>query len=77
LPSLTDKLEAKKADIEKWGLDDLLDIGDEEHFGLSGSPTGVVNIEVPEEKGRESKIFEGPNSVKKLIGEIKSDIGGI
>jgi len=77
LPSLTDKLEAKKADIEKWGLDDLLDIGDEKHFGLSGSPTGVVNIEVPEEKGRESKIFEGPDAVKKLIEQIKSDLGGI
>ncbi len=77
LPSVNDKLEAKKAEVEKWGVDDLLDIGDETQFGIKGSPTGVVNIEVPEEKGRESKIFEGPNAVKKLIEEIKSDIGGI
>ncbi len=77
LPSVNDKLQAKNAEIETWGLDDLLDIGDEKHFGIKGSPTGVVNIEVPKEKGRESKIFEGPNAVKKLIEEIKSDIGGI
>ncbi len=77
LPSVNDKLQAKNAEIETWGIDELLDIGDQEHFGISGSPTGVVNIEVPEEKGRETKIFEGPNAVEKLIEEMKSDIGGV
>ncbi len=77
LPSLQDKLDAKNADIEEWGVDEL-DAG-EKDMGASGSPTAVVNIEVPEKKGRKSKIFEGETetAVKELLNELEKDVGGI
>ncbi len=77
LPSLQDKLDAKNADIEEWGVDEL-DVG-EEDLGGKGSPTAVVNIEVPEEKGRKSEIFEGETekAVKDLLNELEKDVGGI
>lgn len=76
LPSLNNKLKAKNADIKRLGLEDLKD-GDETDFGLKGSPTQVKNIEVPEEEGRRGKIFKGETSesVKKLIANLKADIG--
>lgn len=77
LPSLKDKLKAKKAEIDEWSLKNLLEFGDVEHFGFKGSPTSVVNIEVPEEKGRDCQKFEGPNAVEEMIKKIESDIGGI
>ncbi len=77
LPTLTNKLKAKSAEIERWGLDDLLDTGDEKHFGIKGSPTSVVNIEVPKEKGRKSKIFEGKDAAKKMVEQLRKDLGGI
>ena len=77
LPSLNDKLKAKNLDIDKWGLQELLEFGNERNFGSKGSPTSVVNIEVPEEEGRKSRIFEGPDAVKKMLNELKSDVRGL
>ncbi len=77
LPTLTNKLKAKNIEIEKWGLDDILDIGDETQFGIKGSPTSVINIEVPKEKGRKSKIFEGPDAARKMVEQLRSDFGGM
>ncbi len=59
LPSLQDKMSARKAEIEKWGLEDFADQGiDEDDVGLSGSLTRVKNIEVPPKTGRDSQIWE-------------------
>jgi len=79
LPSLSDKLKAKKAEIEKWGVSDLEEFAEEGNYGGIGSPTAVVNIEVPEEKGRESKIFEGESkeAVKNLLTSVEKDVGGL
>lgn len=59
LPSLKDKMKAKKAEITTWGVDAFSDQGiDDDDVGLSGSLTRVKNIKVPPETSRESKIWE-------------------
>jgi len=79
LPSLSDKLKAKKAEIEIWGVSDLEEFAEEVNYGGTGSPTAVVNIEVPEEKGRKSKIFEGETkeAVERLLTSLEKDVGGL
>ncbi|SDL42068.1 electron transfer flavoprotein subunit beta/FixA family protein [Halarsenatibacter silvermanii] len=75
LPSLQDKMKAKKAEITTWGLDDFaeLDIEDDD-VGLSGSYTKVKNIVVPPETSRDSKIWdddyqEGLDELIELLAE--------
>jgi len=60
LPSLQDKMKAKKAEITTWGLEDFadMDIVDDD-VGLSGSYTRVKNIVVPPQTSRDSKIWDG------------------
>ncbi len=59
LPSLQDKMKAKKAEIKTWGLEDFDEYNiDGDDVGLTGSLTKVKNIEVPPEEGRESKVWE-------------------
>jgi electron transfer flavoprotein beta subunit len=56
LPSLRGKINAKKAEIITWNLDDL---GiDEKIVGLNGSPTQVERIFTPELK-KETQKWEG------------------
>lgn len=57
LPSFKNKMKARKAEITKWGLDDLKEIIDESRIGVKGSPTKVKKIEVPPEKKREGMLF--------------------
>ncbi|RLE67250.1 MAG: electron transfer flavoprotein, beta subunit [Thermoprotei archaeon] len=70
LPTLRDKLRARKAKIEVWTVDDLADIGDPDRFGYKGSPTTVHKITFPEERGRRGKIFTGEDAVEKLIESL-------
>ena len=70
LPSLKGKMAAKKAEIKKWGLDD---IGAEEvDIGLKGSPTKVKNVFAPEVK-KDRKMLDGTpeNQVTALIEELR------
>lgn len=75
LPSLKDKMKARKAEIEKWGLNDLIDENlSDEDFGLSGSLTKVKDIKVPPISKRKSKIWEDDydealDSLTKLLKE--------
>ena len=73
LPSLREKLEARKQEIETWNADDLTDVADVSRFGVSGSPTMVARITFPSEKGRKGKIFmeEAEEAVKKLVETLK------
>lgn len=72
LPSLKDKLKAKKAAIEKWGVEKFGDILTEK-FGAKGSPTSVREVEIPEEEERKGEIFTGePNECAKfLVNNLK------
>lgn len=75
LPSLRDKLKARKAKVECWTAEDLAGVADVSKFGLSGSPTWVSRIMIPSEKGRKGEIFKGePEELaKKLIDALVKD----
>ncbi len=57
LPSLRGKLNARKAEIETWGAEELSSIAEKGRFGTQGSPTRVHRITIPTEGGRKGKIF--------------------
>jgi len=73
LPTLKDKLKARKAKIEIWTADDLADIADTNRFGFFGSPTQVVKVLVPPMKKRKGQIFKGEDAIEKLIEALKKD----
>ena len=59
LPSLRNKLKARKAKIEIWTAADLPPNVDQSKFGVQGSPTRVYRVTVPTEEGRKGEIFKG------------------
>lgn len=75
LPSLQDKLKARKAEIEAWGLEDVSFMLDEGDVGLKGSRTSVKQIEVAPEIEREGEVFKGDPSgmVENLISKMEKD----
>ncbi|PUA33148.1 MAG: electron transfer flavoprotein, beta subunit [Zestosphaera tikiterensis] len=73
LPTLKDKLKARKAKVEVWSADDLADVADVSRFGFSGSPTQVVKVLVPPMKKRRSQIFKGEDAVDKLIEALEME----
>lgn len=56
LPSLKGKMKAKKAQIARWGVEDL-DL-DRSFVGLRGSPTRVVKTFTPSPRGR-GQVLQG------------------
>lgn len=67
LPSLKDKLKAKKAEIETWTADSFEEI-DPKNFGARGSPTSVKEIEIPKEEERKGELIEGePHECAELL----------
>ena len=73
LPSLRDKLKARKSEIEIWSADDLTNGAESNKFGIMGSPTSVYKITIPSVEGRRGKIFRGTSdeSAKKFVEEFK------
>jgi electron transfer flavoprotein beta subunit len=69
LPTLRDKLKSKKAGITVWTANDLSDLAKEQLFGLSGSPTWVVEVYAPSIGKRKSQIIRGTaeRKAKKVI----------
>ncbi|MCK4581591.1 MAG: electron transfer flavoprotein subunit beta/FixA family protein, partial [Dehalococcoidia bacterium] len=59
LPSFSDKLKARKAEIEKCTAEELSAVADASRFGLKGSPTRLNKVIVPSEEGRKGEIFRG------------------
>ncbi len=59
LPAFSDKLEARKAEVEMWSADDLSSTADRGRLGAQGSPTRVHRVTVPTEEGRKGKVFRG------------------
>ena len=71
LPTLRDRLRARKAKIEIWNADDLADIASISRFGYEGSPTRVIRIVIPEEEEkRRGIIFRGRDAVDRLISAL-------
>lgn len=68
LPTFKNKMKARKAEIVKWGYEDLKgQIGDSQ-VGAAGSPTRVVKIEVPSQPRREGKLYR--DSDEKAVSDI-------
>ncbi len=70
LPSLRGIMAAKKVEIETWTADDLG--GDGKRYGLSGSPTQVVESFVPQ-RDKTSEIFTGSleHQIDQLVNKLK------
>ncbi len=75
IPTLKDKMRAKKAEIEEWTTDTLQKYGDRKHFGYTGSPTAVDKVEIPEEETRKGEIYreEPKEAAKKLVKELEKE----
>jgi len=56
LPSLVSLMRARRAEVERWGPQQVG--GDENEMGLNGSPTRVVRIFTPPQRG-ECTLWEG------------------
>jgi electron transfer flavoprotein beta subunit len=81
LASFSDKMKARKAEIETWGADDLSADGDPGRFGLKGSPTRLNKVIVPSEEGRKGEIFRGTvqETVPRLVDVMRQAglLGGV
>jgi electron transfer flavoprotein beta subunit len=63
LPTLKDKIKARKAKIEVWNANHLSDVADSNKFGVNGSPTTVMKVFTPlETQKRKGVILEGDSS---------------
>lgn len=78
LPTLKDKLKARKAKIEVWSADNLADIAHINKFGISGSPTRVVKVYTPSTGRRKGMIIKGtPEETAKKLVTILQDVGAL
>ena len=73
LPTLKDKLRARKAEVEKWSAADLADMADPSGFGYEGSATRVDSISVPPEKKRKGEVLKGEDSAGRLVAALDKD----
>ncbi len=73
LPSLKGKMAARKAEIVRWGAEDIG--ADPEKLGLKGSPTKVVRIFTPSAREGGEMIEGDPDEIaRKLAGKLKDII---
>jgi len=73
LPTLKDKLRARKSEIEKWSASDLSDVADASKFGAEGSATWVESISVPPDKKRKGEVLKGEDAAANLVAAIDKD----
>jgi electron transfer flavoprotein beta subunit len=73
LPSLRGKINARKARIERWGVEEFKDVAPPEEFGIEGSHTKVRGIEIPKEEERKGEIIKGETKecIQKLLSNLK------
>lgn len=75
LPSFKDLMKARRAEIEIWDSNSLSDIADIKKFGIEGSPTRVIKIDIPKEEIGKCKILKG--GIDEIVSELVKEIGGI
>jgi electron transfer flavoprotein beta subunit len=73
LPSLKDKMRARKTETEKWGVADLADVAEPSRLGAEGSPTKVESIVVPPEKKRKGVSIKGENAAGELVAALDKE----
>ncbi len=80
LPSIKDKVQARKAEITKWDYSALSDYIAAEEIGIKGSPTRIKNIEVAPAIEREGEVWrDGYEKANEKICELlqeKQLLGG-
>lgn len=76
LPTLKDKLRAKRARIETWSASYLGDVCDPRRFGTAGSPTVVRKVYIPPERGRKCVFLEGDDAIERLA-DLIAKIAGV
>lgn len=69
LPTLKEKLRARKAEVEKWTAAELGDI-DTLKLGIAGSATWVESISVPPEKKRKGEVLKGDDAANELVAVL-------
>ncbi|MBN1151866.1 MAG: electron transfer flavoprotein subunit beta/FixA family protein [Dehalococcoidia bacterium] len=69
LPTLKEKLRARKAEVEKWTAADLAGV-DVAKLGAAGSGTVVESITVPPEKKRKGEVLKGEDAASQLVAAL-------
>ncbi len=69
LPTLKEKLRARKAEVEKWTAADLGDV-DPVKLGIAGSATWVESIALPPEKKRKGEVLQGEDAASQLVAAL-------
>jgi len=67
LPTLRDRLRARKAEIEVWDADVLSKVCDPGRLGFEGSKAIVFRVVVPRREGGGCVFLEGEDAVKRLV----------
>lgn len=76
LPTFSDKLKARKAEVETWTADYLSSFADRSKFGLKGSPTRLQKVVVASEGSRKGQIFRGsPEEIAVKIVDVLEQAG--
>ncbi len=76
LPTLKDKLRSRKAEVTVWNASNLLDVAEEQLFGLTGSATWVAKVYAPSADKRKCQIIGGTLEEKsKKIAEVLAKLG--
>ncbi|MFW6189083.1 MAG: electron transfer flavoprotein subunit beta/FixA family protein [Planctomycetota bacterium] len=72
LPSLAGQMHARRCRVERWSAPDVS--GDPDEFGLDGSPTRVVRVFTPPQRG-ECTLWEGEpeQSAARLAEALKKE----
>jgi len=68
LPAFSDKMKARRTDIQSWVSADLVPYITPDRTGVQGSPTRVYKVTVPSEDERKSRIFR--DSLEDAIKEV-------
>jgi len=72
IPNIREVMEAKRKTLSQWGVEELEDKDGD--YGLDGSPTQVIRVFAPPQRGEGVMIEESPDTaVDKLIEYLESE----
>ncbi len=74
LPTLKGLLRAKRAEIEIWTADNLLEYASIDQLGFQGSKTRVTKVIIPGVEHRKGIILRGDDAVKKISEVILREV---
>lgn len=72
LPAFSDKMKARKTDIQKWASNDLIPYIIPDRIGAQGSPTRVYKVTIPSEDERKGRIFR--DTLEDAVREVATII---